>query len=142
MSAPIKMDGYRILNIDYRANVKAEEFSDPENSGFEQKQEFSISDDFKFGLIKLIYKCYDVGKKRIVTVTVQGQFSFDFTSKYYSQNSVKELLAINGSAILFPYVRSIISMITTLDSPDAIVLPTVNFVEEADDKNDTNVNKG
>ena len=55
--------------------------------------------------------------------------------EYKTINDIKKekielYLAQNGSAMLFPYVRSIISVLTTLDGPSAVVLPTVNILEE------------
>ncbi|CUW10662.1 hypothetical protein C122C_0832 [Leuconostoc gelidum subsp. gasicomitatum] len=38
----------------------------------------------------------------------------------------EKYLVINGTAILFPYIRSMVSMLTSLDNEHAILLPTIN----------------
>ena len=48
------------------------------------------------------------------------------------KTEAKKHLSVNGTAILFPYLRSIVSILSSLDNSNAIVLPTINthsFVE-------------
>ncbi|EIP8075184.1 protein-export chaperone SecB [Enterococcus faecalis] len=45
------------------------------------------------------------------------------------KEEILNFLGLNGSAILLPYVRAIVSMLTTLDSNQAIVLPTINVMD-------------
>jgi len=35
-----------------------------------------------------------------------------------------------GIEILYPYLRSVVSIISTLDGPSAVVLPTLNMIDE------------
>nr|WP_279384907.1 protein-export chaperone SecB [Lacticaseibacillus manihotivorans] len=39
------------------------------------------------------------------------------------------ILTVNGTAILFPYVRSTISMVTGLDSAQTVLLPTIRTTD-------------
>ena len=62
-------------------------------------------------------------------------------SGYFTINSESEqenYLVVNGAAIIFPYLRSAISMVSSLDSSDAVLIPTVNILslleEQAKDK--------
>ncbi|KAF3301617.1 hypothetical protein FPV23_03900 [Carnobacterium sp. PL17RED31] len=55
-----------------------------------------------------------------VTLEITGYF------KINTDENVQEYLRVNGTAILFPYLRTFISVITSLDNSDAIVIPTIN----------------
>ncbi|WP_278589721.1 protein-export chaperone SecB [Limosilactobacillus pontis] len=57
---------------------------------------------------------------------VSGQFAL---KEEVTDDDRKVLIGQNGTAMLYPYVRSIISMITSLDNNNVAVLPTLNFVE-------------
>ena len=41
-------------------------------------------------------------------------------------DNFEKYLVINGTAMVFPYIRSMVSMLTSLDNENAIVLPTIN----------------
>ncbi|MCD8850914.1 hypothetical protein [Staphylococcus xylosus] len=63
---------------------------------------------------------------RKIIVAVQGKFSFENT-----ENSdikvMEDLLRVNGTAILMPYIRTLISNLTAFDnSTDHVLLPTIN----------------
>lgn len=40
---------------------------------------------------------------------------------------VIEIFTVNGIAILYPYMRSIVSMVSGLDDSNRIILPTINL---------------
>nr|WP_054750988.1 protein-export chaperone SecB [Lacticaseibacillus thailandensis] len=54
---------------------------------------------------------------------------FDISEELTNKDDIGRALAVNGTAILFPYVRGIISMVTGLDSAHTILLPTINTQE-------------
>ncbi|AMB94975.1 hypothetical protein CYJ28_02655 [Aerococcus sanguinicola] len=53
-------------------------------------------------------------------MTVVGQFKINEKINHI------DYLRVNGTAILFPYLRTFISVVSSLDNEDAIVIPTVN----------------
>lgn len=59
-----------------------------------------------------------------LTVTVAGIFSLNIDD--YPKDAVLNALVVNGTAILYPYVRSIVSVLTSLGSESSVVLPTIN----------------
>ncbi|OEZ34866.1 hypothetical protein A6B36_09575 [Lactiplantibacillus plantarum] len=59
-----------------------------------------------------------------LTVTVAGIFSLNIDD--YPKDAVLNALVVNGTAILYPYVRSIVSVLTSLGSENSVVLPTIN----------------
>jgi preprotein translocase subunit SecB len=124
MAAPIEFVGYKIQNINYRAKAP-EDVTD--QSVFEPGLEFGFDDNFDNGLVKINVRLED-RDDRIIEIVVEGYFDINkdvSTDKEELQN----YLALNGTTILLPYVRSIISMITSLDSPRAMVMPTLNVFD-------------
>lgn len=79
---------------------------------------------------------YDVERKnaalKVDVVFATGNMKIDITVNGYfeliddTQVDFEKLLVINGSAIIFPYIRSMVSMLTSLDNEHAIILPTIN----------------
>ena len=55
-------------------------------------------------------------------VLIEGEFSFE------DVKNTDEAMKINGVAIMFPYLRSTVSLLTTLMNVSPIILPTINLV--------------
>ena len=81
------------------------------------------TEDLKNGKVILTAKISDVKNHRRIEAKLSGYFDINI------KEDIEEYLVVNGTAILFPYLRSVVSMITSLDSSDAIVIPTVNVLE-------------
>jgi preprotein translocase subunit SecB len=60
----------------------------------------------------------------VYEIKVEG--AFKSTDSSMSEEIIEEYLKINGTAILYPYIRSALSVISSLDSESAILLPTLN----------------
>lgn len=117
MEAILKFTGYKIVNLEYSRDI---DLLDKDENELEVGVGTAISDDGKQGQVKISVTAIDVENKRTVKAEVLGSFDFiDVEDK-------ERILAVNGTAILYPYVRAIISTITTQDSLNAIILPTVN----------------
>lgn len=117
MEAILKFTGYKIVNLEYSRDI---DLLDKDENELEVGVGTAISDDGEQGQVKISVTALDVENKRIVKAEVLGSFDFiDVEDK-------ERTLAVNGTAILYPYVRAIISTITTQDSLNAIILPTVN----------------
>lgn len=66
---------------------------------------------------------FDVRKLELEMI---GMFSI---REDVSLDDAKKYLATNGSAMLYPYVRTTISILVSLDAPENIVMPSINFLE-------------
>jgi len=64
---------------------------------------------------------------------VAGFFSYNET---LSESDVKSLLAGNGLAILFPYVRSTITNLTSAINIPPLILPTINILKYVKEKHE------
>ena len=72
---------------------------------------------------------------RVADISVIGYFEIN---PEVEQEEIEQYLVQNGTAILFPYLRTTISFITSLDNEKAIIIPTINtiglFEEESEEK--------
>lgn len=59
---------------------------------------------------------------RVISVEITGQFIINEEN----EDKAEEYIRLNGTAILMPYLRAFVSVLTSLDNNDAIVLPTIN----------------
>ena len=100
---PIEFEGYRINSIDY--SVYEEGLSEDKDKGKLQVKSL-LTEDRK-------------NAQLIIKTTVNDE-----------NNNRKLIIELSGFlAILFPYVRSVVSIITSLDNENAVVLPTINFTK-------------
>ena len=79
-------------------------------------------------------KINDLENERFVECEIVGKFEINPKMEL---KEIEEVLSVNGVALVYPYARSIISMLTTLDSDRAIVIPTINtqiFKDRPSDK--------
>lgn len=61
-----------------------------------------------------------------LNVEIAGVFQFEDDSNFIEEN-IKNLIIPNGTAILFPYLRTLISNITSFDTlGEGIIIPTIN----------------
>lgn len=120
-NAVIDFKGYRIENIDFKTYSSEDEFSEVELENGQISVWIGFSDDHKEALLKITTIVLDASQLRSIVLELSGQFEINC-----SVEESQEFLKYNGVAIMFPYVRSIISMISSLDNENAIVLPTIN----------------
>lgn len=84
----------------------------------------------RIGQIKLTTKFFNQKNQennQIGTITVLGQFRIN--DSVTDEEKAKNYVLQNGSAMIYPYVRAMVSMITALDKSDVTVMPTMNFSE-------------
>lgn len=97
----------------------------------EEKDKFgiNISTDESNGFLKLNIKV--LTKDRYIELEMIGIFKFD---KNFIEKDKDKFLRINGTAILYPYIRAYISTITSFDKVGSpAILPTINFQKFYDD---------
>jgi len=87
----------------------------------------SMSFERRIGQIKLTTSFFNQENNQIGTITVLGQFRIN--DSVTDEEKAKNYVLQNGSAMIYPYVRAMVSMITALDKPDVTVMPTMNFSE-------------
>ena len=123
MEPVMEFEGYSINKLFYGTIESDIEIDESEDDKFERKVSIGISEDRKKGIVILNVILLNSDNQKSIDVEVAGEFSIN---KSLEIEEVEELLTVNGVALIYPYVRSIISMITSLDSSSAIIIPTLN----------------
>lgn len=133
--AVIQFLGYRLVNIHYNC---APEFEFPEgdvayNFNFSKSNMLLSSNDFQENLEVNVFYSQDgniANATYKLTVEIAGRFvcNGEWEAKWET----------NAIAIMFPYLRSMVSMITSSSGREPIILPTMNVAKlfEKIDNND------
>lgn len=111
---------YEIKDFKYRKNDVEESDSKDQNTPFSISVNPNYDDQKDRAVIKVhvLFKNNDIS----LDITVNGYFELMDGKK----DNFEKYLVINGTAMVFPYIRSMVSMLTSLDNENAIVLPTIN----------------
>lgn len=129
MKPAIELERYEIEELSYVRSVDNEELG---SDNLKLEIESVMTEDRKNGKVTLKAKFVDQGENKTIVARVSGYFTINLESEQ------ENYLVVNGAAIVFPYLRSAISMVSSLDSSDAVLIPTVNILslleEQAKDK--------
>ena len=119
MEPTISLEKYEIEEITYSRIVDESDF---QSENLQVSVKSGLTEDKKFGKVTLEAKFFDDEKNKKVSARISGYYTINV------EVDSEKYIAINGTAILFPYLRSAISMISTLDSQDAVLIPTINVL--------------
>ncbi|BET04428.1 preprotein translocase, SecB subunit [Streptococcus mitis SK575] len=119
MEPTISLEKYEIEEITYSRIVDESDF---QSENLQVSVKSGLTEDKKFGKVTLEAKFFDDEKNKKVSARISGYYTINV------EEDSEKYIAINGTAILFPYLRSAISMISTLDSQDAVLIPTINVL--------------
>lgn len=141
MKAIIEFKGYRINKLNYEVidNDEIKALADVDKSKVDNSFKFALNSDQTSGKVIVESDVIDIYGKRKVHAELEANFKIN-KEKFKDKEEIKSSLAVNGTAMLFPYVRSVISFLSTLDSENAILIPTLNVVEALNEGNSTNGN--
>ncbi|MCP9305695.1 MAG: protein-export chaperone SecB [Lacticaseibacillus paracasei] len=137
----IKLVSYRVKDVSYHRYLSVSDYEkvDEDLKKPTINMQYGISEDAKHGKAEMSAHIVKPDQQQVGDITVVG--FFDFRSDVTDFEQKKKLLAINGGAMLYPYLRATVSMVTALDNPDTTVLPTLNFVEQFEELNFKNNDK-
>ncbi len=135
MKPVIEFKKYRIKNIDYRAVDDVEELTNYDEKNGKISLSVGLNESKEKAQLTVSTCVADVENLRVADISIMGYFEIN---PEVEQDEIEHYLVQNGTAILFPYLRTTISFITSLDNENAIVIPTINtmglFEEETDDE--------
>lgn len=117
----IEFEAYRIINIDYKVYDDLKDLEEFAEDMSALSAWVGIDEEEEHAQIKLKTVVSDEDNLRSITVEVAGAF------KINDKKDVKSHLTSNGTAILLPYLRSIVSMVSSFDNKNAILLPTLRL---------------
>lgn len=127
--AKIQFYGYEVEYMEFKLNPNygAENAEIEMDIGF--KHGYAIdTDNKKFDRILSceIFKDYIEGNHPFyLKINLVGKFSYESEVK---EMELDKMLKVNSTSILFPYLRVIISTVTTMFSVGSVILPTINIV--------------
>lgn len=120
----IKFTGYKVKKLTYGMKIELEK------PDFQAK--YALTTDKKGAEIEISInfrgKYHQKGQ-----LILAGQFSL---AEDLNDEEIKMFVSQNGVAMLYPYARTIVSVITALDDSNVSVLPTLNFVDMLKRNND------
>lgn len=129
MKPVIELEGYRIVEMNYKF-FKNEDFMEYSDTDFFNPTfKFGLNEDFSKGQVIIEIDVNDEDNKRKLYIKLEGQFKINKDELDNDEEKIKNVLALNGTSILLPYARSIVSFMSTLDSSQAIIIPTINVFE-------------
>ena len=116
---------FSIVNYQFdKVNIDLEhQQTDELNLGFETKGVF-INDSKKFELIFVVQVKNDNAPNPFISIRCKGLFKFENISSF---EEIPDFFYRNSIAILFPYVRAYLSLVTTQANIPGIILPTMNL---------------
>lgn len=119
----IRLVEYQIDELHYSSTTKLPELEEIKELSFNSKG--GLTGDRKHGRVMLSAKIPSNSKdKRTINLTISGYF--EITDNKLETKKIHEFLGVNGTAILLPYLRSIISMVSSFDASDGLIFPTLN----------------
>ncbi|WP_102706576.1 protein-export chaperone SecB [Terribacillus saccharophilus] len=134
MSSPIiEFKGYSIKNLIY----SQEKIKDVEFTNSQEDLEFDVSHGFTEDLSKaklgMRLQLATEDDRSFLVLEVEGFFDINSTliknedGSNREMTEIQQIFLVNSTAILYPYLRSIVSVVTSLDSANSIILPTINL---------------
>ena len=138
MLGEFQFEGFIIKNIDYKANPIEAGNEIPESN--EINFAYTLTNDEDTYLLSILTHVINIQSNHFLDITVvtRGRFVFQKDSEIDIEEKNK-IIKENGSAIMFPYIRSVIYNLTCADScNDPVIMPTINFskiIEDIDKRN-------
>lgn len=125
--------GYSIKNLVYsKIPIEGIEATSPdEDISFDSTHGFT--EDFSKGKLSLKVQLASEEEDTFLILEVDGFFEInegllkDEDGNDRAVGEINQIFVVNGIAILYPYLRSIVSMISGLDDSNRIILPTLNL---------------
>jgi preprotein translocase subunit SecB len=129
----IHFEDYKISKVDFSSeslSIPNEEF----RLNTEFKQESFLTDDEETAIIELSCRIEpeldDKDQEELFEIYVKLVGFFGLEGISSESDELDDLLSINATAILFPYLRSAISSITQVANiPEPVILPTINIAK-------------
>ncbi len=133
----ISFNNYVVEKIDFRINHDFQEYEKIQlDMKFNSKIDVNMEEHSSvISLGCLVFNDY-LNKNYPFQLLIQMRAFFDFESTL-PQEEVVKLLEVNGIAIVFPYLRALISNITINSGMPPLIIPTINISSMLNQKNET-----
>lgn len=144
--SPLKMSNLKITNSEFNCisnnfNTKLSiQIIKEITQDLHPKDEILNDKDELSHNVKLITTISSENKEIYVSVTCSAIFSIP-NKLDLSKNTITQLIEKNSIAIMFPYVRSYITLITSVPNMNPIIIPPININKVLDEQADSENNK-
>lgn len=123
-NALLKLNNYKVETLEYKLNPLYKQTDNQLQMPFAYSSQIIDVDDNNF-TVQLAAKISNENFPFEVSVTVSG----DFFSERWKELNTKKDVELTVNQILFPYVRALISNITSAAGVNPIILPIINVAE-------------
>ena len=127
LKSSLRFEKYQVNNINFRLNDKFSNDEEDINIDLSITKSITYDEANKKGSVKLITKVFDNAYENnypySCNLEVTGYFSIEGTD---NKEECERLLNINAVAILFPYIRALISTYTANANVAPLILPPIN----------------
>lgn len=123
-NALLKLNNYKVETLEYKLNPSFNQTDNQLQIPFTYSSQIIDVDDDNF-TVQLAAKISNENFPFEVSVTVSG----DFFSERWKELNTKKDVELTVNQILFPYVRALISNITSAAGVNPIILPIINVAE-------------
>lgn len=133
MSAVIEFQNFRLMDLNYSTKNASTNEEEVKKSSLRVNVGTTDVDKDNNAQLELEVHISDAGENYIreIKMVILGVFKINDVDSYTSD--IEQILRVNGTAIMMPYIRSLMSSITSFDdSTDHILLPTMNVQEMFD----------
>lgn len=137
MKSNLKFNDYVINNIEFRNNLSFQEVDGGVELDFDIDSGTEFVDEKKFILglqVEVFRQAEDNNYPFNFKVEVLGTFEIDSVDPVEKENLAEK----NSVAILFPYVRALITTFTSASNVQPIILPPINVVKYLESKRNMN----
>lgn len=127
MNAIMEFQSFRITNVEYEVkNLDKNDNSQIKDASLRINVGTSNIENEGAQLeLEVIVEDGNDSYERTIKVVILGLFKFQ--AQGIKDEESEELLRVNGTAIMMPYIRSLISSLTGFDnSTEHVLLPTIN----------------
>ncbi|MDD2587078.1 MAG: protein-export chaperone SecB [Syntrophomonadaceae bacterium] len=134
MRAKLQFVDYHVKEIEYKINPETQSTEIELNPFFDYKI-MPETPDLLRAWVSLTFTAGDPQLENpgfYLNVTIMGLFNIEDSNS--DEKSIMKYYQINALAILFPYLRALISDITSKGSSRPLILPTINIVKLIKDK--------
>ena len=122
----IRFLGYRITKLEYVCDASYEFAKEGEMCFRFQKSETAIGEN---GIQLILASHIFFGSEEDDMESSPYRLSLEIAARYESDEPWNEKWEQNALALLFPYVRAIVSSVTAQSGREPLVMPTVNIAE-------------
>lgn len=126
VTSVITFEGYTVKRLSFTPKKPASATEDDTCVGFspvfERKIKWNKDGDCRVSLTATVGQPDD-NMPFIATASIVGQFKVPDAEK------ANELMEVNGTAILYPYLRAVMTQLTSAANVPPVYLPIINLVE-------------